>query len=440
MQCEIFRRGLLAPFAMGLVGGFLGVAQVNNVYADATADTVCALRISGMIAGGALAPSSPEYAEILGKCAGGDYYGAALAALNSAAGTRHLVRRLAKQMMNPGFDASGVLDNDATLFIIANLTGSGTGANISKLWSEDATYVVRIMRGDDPVELKIGDLTPAELRAVDFRTAIVRRNGQTVRDRDNKPIALPVKHVGGYLTLSDRRSDTSIAEYGLSAGTNLRMIAALYATTMGFKVEDLASTTDALIQYAPRFVDASDSNFFVGKGQPACLSCHGGGSVSITKGYSVFADVLDYSNVNGLTYRLNVANSPRKSLGSAANLRNSVQRCNTGAPNFDKDCNPESLTIDSNQGWDLASVWGSNGTLNRMGWTGPTSGQGLNALGSALGRAKRVYTFMVERVIKEICPLHSISDETIARISQEAYVADDFKHIVARVASEPTCR
>ena len=75
-----------------------------------------------------------------------------------------------------------------------------------------------------------------------------------------------------------------------------------------------------------------------------------------------------------------------------------------------------------------------------MGWNGPITGNGLNALGAALGKASLVYQFMVQRVIGEICPQGSISAAQQASIASMAQSKDSFGYIVASVASDPTCR
>jgi hypothetical protein len=81
-----------------------------------------------------------------------------------------------------------------------------------------------------------------------------------------------------------------------------------------------------------------------------------------------------------------------------------------------------------------------------MGWNGPTSGNGLNALGAAVGQASLTYQFMTTRVINEICPTGTIPAATQAAIASQAQNNDvtpgalgGFATIVANVASNPAC-
>jgi hypothetical protein len=96
----------------------------------------------------------------------------------------------------------------------------------------------------------------------------------------------------------------------------------------------------------------------------------------------------------------------------------------------------------ANQAWDVNATWGQTGLLSRMGWSpnAPTSGQGLNSLGVAIGKASLPYTFLTNRVINEICPLGTFSAAQISSIAAEGMASDDMRRIVARVASSPTCR
>jgi hypothetical protein len=93
-----------------------------------------------------------------------------------------------------------------------------------------------------------------------------------------------------------------------------------------------------------------------------------------------------------------------------------------------------------NQGWELASTWGARGMLTTLGWNGPTSGQGLNSLGQAIGTAGIVYSNMVKRVIREICPLGAVPDADVTSITTAFQTSDDIKTMIAQIASNPACR
>jgi hypothetical protein len=107
-------------------------------------------------------------------------------------------------------------------------------------------------------------------------------------------------------------------------------------------------------------------------------------------------------------------------------------------------CNPDSPGVDPNQAWDLTS-WGSAGLLDLMGWVGPTTGQGLNQLGVAIGQATITYEFLTKRVIGEICPMGTFTQSQVSSIAAAAnpYAfpggTDDIRTIVALIASNPTC-
>jgi hypothetical protein len=208
---------------------------------------------------------------------------------------------------------------------------------------------------------------------------------------------------------------------------------------MGLTLSQVAST-DAHIQVVPRFVPESNANMFQGQGQAACISCHGGGMSSLNHGYSTLADLFDYDpNGNGIGFTYNSAPSTgtMKSLGSNPGNRAAVSTCNLN--NFQV-CNPDSLGADPGQAWDVAATWQDNGTLAQMGWNGPTSGQGLNSLGAAIGQATLVYQNMTQRVINDVCPMGSLTPDEIGAISAQGQSADDLRQIVALVASQPSCR
>ena len=102
-------------------------------------------------------------------------------------------------------------------------------------------------------------------------------------------------------------------------------------------------------------------------------------------------------------------------------------------------CNPDSSGTDPNQAWDLSITWGTSGLLDKLGWSGPRNGQGLAALGAALGQATVVYQNFTWRAIREICPTGTFSQANIDQIAAAGKAADDIRVIVAQVASSSTC-
>src|SRR6185437_9508564 len=102
------------------------------------------LRMAGTITGGLMPSTSPEFTQMVNFINGGDYYSAAMVAVNSAYFPKYLPRRMAKQMMSPGLTEAGAIDNDATTLIVANFVGGFTGAGISKIWSDNSTYLVNM--------------------------------------------------------------------------------------------------------------------------------------------------------------------------------------------------------------------------------------------------------------------------------------------------------
>jgi hypothetical protein len=406
----------------------------NSATTDAPnqAATVAALRMAGTITGGTMPYTAPEFVKMVNFIQSGDYYDAAQTAVQSEYFPSYFVRRFAKQMMNPAISDVGIPDNDATTFIVANLIGSGTTANISQLWSDNSTYMINVAGTPSHAF----GLSAAQLAAVDWRTDLVRVAGQMAVDQNNNPIAIPAKHVGGYLTLSNKVGDGSVAAYGLTAGTNLRAIEGIYEITMGLTLPELVVMDGAKAQLVPRFVPEINPNFFVGQGQPACLTCHGGGASSLTHGYATMADIFDFDPNNGLTYIAAPSTGSMKSLGSNANNRQNTLTCNLAKFTV---CNPDSYGADPGQAWDL-TTWQAGGLLSQMGWKGAITGEGLNALGAAVGQASLVYSFLVQRVIGEICPLGDIGSAQRANIASQAQAQDSFGYIVAQVASDPSCR
>ena len=102
-------------------------------------------------------------------------------------------------------------------------------------------------------------------------------------------------------------------------------------------------------------------------------------------------------------------------------------------------CNPDSYGTDPNQAWDLSITWGASRLLDKLGWSGPTNGQGLAALGAALGQATIVYQNFTSRAIREICPTGTFSQADIDRIAAAGKAADDIRVIVAQVAANSSC-
>ena len=388
--------------------------------------------------------TDPVFTQMVESIKAGDVYTAALSAARTKYFASYLAKRLAFQMQNPNLDASAAAHNDATAFIIAHFVGAsgGVAPSISTIWSENATYLVNVVSGTATVAARAASLTPAQAANVNWATDLVRVDGQSARAPAGGTTPIPLKHVGGYTTLSDRANDKSFAMYGATAGTNLRMIEGIWTISTGLTLVDVQSSA-ARPQDVPRFIPQYDPNFFVGQGQSSCISCHGGGFSSLTKGYSAVADVFDYTN-NGLVYIATPTVATRKSLGSDPQKRQANSNCNLSATPTPV-CNPDSLGADPNNAWDLLATWSSTGVLLRMGWTGATSGEGLNALGAAIGQASIVYTYLTKRIIKEICPMGLITEKEAAAIGARAnpYAptpgTDDVRTIVAAVASHPSC-
>jgi hypothetical protein len=413
----------------------------KSVAAMDVAATTTALRLANTITGGYMPSSDPIFAQMVAKVQAGDLAGAATLAADSKNFASYHARRLALQMQTPALDASTGTDNDATAFLIAHFVGAnGVPPSLSTIWSENATYLVN--RGGTPVHA--ADLSAADLASVDWATDLVRTEGQTAVDLDGNPVTIPAKHVGGYATLSDRANDNSFAMYGATAGTNLRYIEGIWEISTGLQLMDVAST-NALTQNAPRFVPQYDPNFFQGKGQPACLACHGGGMSSLNHGYSTLADTFNFDPEDGFQYIASPTTATMKSLASDPDLRDDNATCNLSRKTLPV-CNPDSIGADPNQGWNVSTTWSEMGVLGRMQWTGPTAGQGLNELGQAIGEAGIIYEYMTKRVVNEICPMGMFTADDVTRIARAAnpFVTpagtDDIRTIVAMVASHASCQ
>lgn len=429
----------LLPRALGFAAAVMLLSSPAR--AIDVPSTITALRIAGTVTGGLMPASAPEFAQMVSAVQAGDRLRAATIAADSNYAASYLLRRLAFQMQNPGLDATKVTDSDATTFLMAHFVrGAGALNGISGLWSENATYLVTVNRSGADTQVHGADLTAAELAAIDWSSQLVRVAGQSakaVASGTATAVAIPDMHVGGYVTLSDRPNDNSFAMFGATAGTNLRMIEGVWTISTGLQVLDFASS-DAPVQYVPRFVPEYDPSFFRGIGQNACISCHGGGLASLNHGYSAVADLYDFDATNGLVYIATPTTATRKSLASDPRKRSANATCNlTRTP--PPVCNPDSMGTDPSQAWDLGDTWGASGLLDKLGWTGPTSGQGLAALGAALGQARIVYQNLTWRVIREICPTGTFGQADIDRIAGDGQAADDIRVIVAEVAASSTC-
>ena len=428
----------------------IGMTAAGSVEAATPEAIVGALRLSGIITGGTMPTNSADFTTMVGQVGNGDFYGAALTAVQSQYGAGYLLRRLALQMQNAAYNAAISNDSDATAYLMAHFSGAaGVGApSIGKIWSNNLTCLVNVTRNGASTQVHAADLTAAEKNTIDWRSALVCAAGQQAIDPVATAAALaidktaaavkltiPAKHVGGYVTLSDRPNDTSFAQVGATAGTNLRYIANLWMVATGMDILSFAST-EGRPQNVPRFVPENDPHFLIGGGQTACIACHAGGLAALNHGYSTLADLFDFQG-NGLNFIATPTTNTMKSLGSNPNNRAKTLTCNLAQFTV---CNPDSVGADPNQSWDLSSTWGARGLLATMGWNGPTAGQGLNSLGSAIGKAGVVYANMVKRVLREICPLGAVPAKDIASITAAAQSSDDIKTVIAQVASNPACR
>jgi hypothetical protein len=404
-----------------------------------------ALRIANTVTGGYMPTDDPLFDKMVKKARAGDIQGAAAVAADSDYFTNYLARRLALQMQNPALSASNGMDNDSTAFIIAHFVGTPKSLpSISTLFSENATYLVSVASQN----MHAADLTPGQLSSLNWASALTQNMGQA----DVNGTAIPQKHVGGFVTLSDRPNDNSFAMFGATAGTNLRMIEGIWEIGTGLQLTDVAST-EASPQEVARFVPEINPNFYHGQGQAACISCHGGGMGSLGHGYSTVADVFDFNPDSGFTFTLPSIEASSgaakfaqmKSLGSNPDDRATNAACDmTATPT--PVCNPLSRGADPNQAWDVAVTWGTSGVLGTMGWKGPTSGQGLNSLGAAIGQSAIVYQFLTKRVIGEICPMGQFTDDDVSKIAAAANPfatpagSDDIRTIVVMVASNGSCQ
>ncbi|MBS1964057.1 MAG: hypothetical protein JST04_17725 [Bdellovibrionales bacterium] len=433
-----------------IFASLLAVGLSTSSNAADSASIVGALRLSGIITGGTMPTNSADFNTMVAQVGNGDWLAAATTAVNSQYGANYLLRRLALQMQNAGYNAAAASDSDATAYLIAHFAGAGGigASSLSKVWSNNVTCTVNVTRNGANANVHAADLTAAELNTIDWRSALNCTAGQqavdfiatqTARQANNNAAAvkmtIPVKAVGGYTTLSDRTNDNSFAMVGATAGTNLRYIENLWMVATGMGLLDFAST-EGRPQNVPRFVPENDPHFLIGNGQTACIACHAGGLPALNHGYSTLADLYDFAG-DGLSYNKAPTTGTMKSLGSNANNRQKTLTCDLSKFTV---CNPDSVGADANQSWDLASTWGARGLLAQMGWNGPTAGQGLNTLGQAIGKAGIVYSNFVKRVMKEVCPLGAVPDKDFASIVAAGQNSDDVKQMIAQVASNPACR
>lgn len=421
-------------FRLSLILAFILAAK--PAFAFDAAATATALRLRNSMTGGLLPTTDPDFQTMVAQVTAGNVLGAAQTAARTKYFASYLARRLALQMQSPALDTTGIKDNDASAFLIAHFVGTpGVAPRISTIWSESATYSVLKPDGE---YVHAADLSNDDLANVDWR--LMRRTGG---QQDSVGVFLPVKHVGGYTTLSDRTNDGSFAIYGATAGTNLRFIEGIWEIATGLTLIDVSSGAGSPRQ-VPRFVPEYDPSFFQGQGQAACISCHGGGMSSLNHGYAAVANVFDVTG-NGFTYITNPTTQTMKSLGSDPGQRSRNQACNL-ARTPTPVCNPESPDVDPNQGWDVSQVWQTSGVLTTMGWQGPKVGQGLQELGFAIGQSWIVYQFLTQRVIAELCPLGTFSTTEVNRIAATANPwadpagSDDLRTIAAQVAASAGCQ
>lgn len=427
-----------------LILSLITLFAAEESFAIDVAATAKALRLSNTITGGLMPASDPVFAQMVQKVQGGDIRGAAQLATATSYYVNYLAKRLAYQMQTPALDASIATDSDATAFLIAHLAETSAGKpSISTIWSENATYLASVTASGVTSQIHASSLTAAQLAAIDWKTALVRVSGQNAKTAAGAAIPIPVKHVGGYVTLSDKGGDNSFSMYGATAGTNLKMIEGLWQIATGLTLVDVQSSY-ARPQDVPRFVPEYDVNFFKGQGQAACISCHGGGFSSLNHGYSAVADLFDYDAARGLVYIATPTTATKKSLGSDAKNRTINSVCDL-SKNPTAVCNPDSLGADANQAWDLNATWSSTGVLLKMGWTGMSRGEGLNALGQELGKAAIVYKYFTRRIVREICPMGVFTEDEVVKIAEEANPfavvkgTDDVRTIISAVAAHQSC-
>lgn len=461
----------------------------GNASASTLSATVQAVRMAGKITCGSMPATDPAFQTMVAKLSATppDYMGAATAAVQSKYFARCLPLRMARQMQNPTLSEAGVPVSQSIIFIVGELVGAaGTQPSISKLWSDNATFIFNQPGGNCWAQGSLGStcviggaapfggppgypggtargqyctsLDPQYgtfIGDIDWQTQVIKVPAQcvvdstlTVINSGSPPVLysqLPQMHVGGYMTLSNTWYEKNFAEAAMKAGTNLRAIEFMYEIATGWTVPQMETTQAPpltnLAPNAPAFVHAADRNFSSPVSQTACLACHGGGVSSLKHGYNTFADLFDYVDTAyfGMWYNSTIpAPQNRKSNGSDPTIRANTVACTTS--NYaTNNCNPYSqLADDTNFSWDLSDF--APVQSGAWGWHGPLAGNGLNALGQALGQADIVYQFMTKRVVNEICPpVQNFPQATINQIAAQAKTLDSFPYIVEAVASNPAC-
>src|SRR6185437_17130490 len=126
-------------------------------------------------------------------------------------------------------------------------------------------------------------LSSTQDAAVNWMSQIECSPGQSAMNGNGNggQIAIPSQDVGGYMTSSLHEGDSSYAQSGFLAGTNLRGIEYMWEISMGLTFAQMALQNGATPQVVAPFVPESDPNFLVGNGQSSCISCHGGGAQNI---------------------------------------------------------------------------------------------------------------------------------------------------------------
>jgi hypothetical protein len=473
-------------YCIGVVGVCVFYTAASSV--NQTTATVQAIRMDGIITGGAIPYSDPVFTNMVSAIEAGNYVQAATDAVNSTYFPYYLPRRMAKEMMNNQMSEAGIIENDGEAFIVANWLGlAGTQPSIGAVWSQNATYCADVSKpgvgvgasqsenegacvasGKNLVHITYaGDPLSWDWTNLLYKVNEQQANGfDPLNGETGKNVTILPRDVGGYMTLVDDEqgeANTNFASFAFVAGTNLRAIEYLYEIAFGVTLASMENTAGVTADMTPKFIPSDNPNFMNGNNQAACVACHAGGASSRLHGYAAFADLWDYDPgqtrafYNGNpNYVINPNTAYQtgalgKSFGSNNDqgIRAGVGQC---VDQTDYVCNPSSPGI-SAQGWDL-SYWQTAGVLSRWGWNGAISGNGLQALGAAVGQATGVYTNMVQRVINEICPLGSFSQTQIdnmgsAAMSQESaaqssstHVSTDqgaYGYIVVHVASDPSC-
>jgi hypothetical protein len=211
---------------------------------DPVTATVQANRLNGIIAGGAIPFNDPVFVKMVSDVQAGNYAQAATDAVNSTYFPYYLPRRMAKEMMNPQMNESGIPDNDSVAFIVANMLGlAGTQPSIANIWTQNATYCVNTTTPNvNPTTSQavangacganqVHMFYAGDPLAFDWTAALVKVSMQTATDVTEKTqLVLAQKDVGGYMTLTDAQGNglspnyNDFSQFAFSAGTNLRAV------------------------------------------------------------------------------------------------------------------------------------------------------------------------------------------------------------------------